>query len=160
GRFRQLVVECNQFIPEDLAPQVEAATAWIAEHGDSYCGSLRGWLDDILEGRSRLPPDLSAESMCKLALVRVLERDHLEGYEQVCTACGLQHPYPRFARQGEPAAPRDFFPHGCPHCGTARLVEGVCMVTWAHLVLEQHYPWMDLPGYVGPRPRSWVPPGR
>jgi hypothetical protein len=37
----------------------------------------------------------------------------------------------------------EFFP-ACPHCGAA-LARG----TWAHLVLERRYAWMELDGYVG-----------
>jgi hypothetical protein len=59
-----------------------------------------------------------------------------------CIGCGLQLPRDKSAPY-HPAPTSGFFPR-CPHCG------GTAM-QWAIQVEGEHYPWMDLPDYVGRR---------
>jgi hypothetical protein len=143
ARFDQLLLDADPHVPEAEYSRLQAAIAYIGEHGADYPGSVGTWVKGLCAGQSRLPPDLSAETMCKLVLVRLLERENVGDYEEVCEGCGLQRPHRRFQRAGVWSQEPDFFPH-CPHCGSkARM--------WAHRILEKRYPWMDLPGYVGRR---------
>jgi hypothetical protein len=174
AQMNQLLRASHDHIPEDQRPAVEAALAYREEHPDDrdYPGSIEKWFHDICEGQSRLPPDLSAETMCRLVLVRLLEREHLDGMELVCEACGLQHPHHKLVpasecgrckwkgARGAPTAHPEFFPNGCLYCGSPAFVAGSSTSMWAHRILEKHYPWMDLPGYVGPRPRPRWAPGK
>jgi hypothetical protein len=88
--------------------------------------------------------------MKRLMLLRLSERT---GYslDVICTGCGLQLPrQPSATAHPEPAC--GYF-ESCPHCGGGRFV-------WCPLPHYDapHYPWMDLPGYLGEEPGTREPP--
>ncbi len=141
--------------------QVEAAMTALDTDGGPY----RRWLDELFEGRWRLP-EVSPAVMKALLLTRL--SPECDDYDWVCLGCGLCYPQRRTPPLSEwkilpgkvPMVGQPpwydlpcFFP-SCPHCG-ADTLRG----TWAHLVLEGRYPWMGLDGYVGPEPR-WGSGGR
>jgi hypothetical protein len=115
-------------------------------------------VDDVLRGRSRVPPDLTPETAA--ALVKAwLHPGTDKNFPEVCETCGLESPYHasppldqwkllpgKYPGVGEPPwydLPRHFA--ACPHCGAKGMM-------WACRILERTYPWMALDGYVGPSP--------
>jgi hypothetical protein len=113
AQLNQLLGAINDHIPGGRRAAVAAALAYREEDPDDrhYRGSIEDWFDDICKGWSRLPPDLSAEAMCRLFLVRLLERENRDSAEEVCEVCGLQRPCrtrpPMTSlRPGGPPAPR------------------------------------------------------
>ncbi len=143
----------------DLAERerVESALEPLAEGEDWPTGPLGNWLRDLAEGRCRLPPDLSVETMQQLLLA--FTSPEADSMASVCAQCGLEWPRHKCppinewkllpGKTHDSPPPRydlpEFFP-GCPHCGTPPYNGGM---DWPHLVPGKPYAWKQLPGYVG-----------
>jgi hypothetical protein len=125
-----------------------------------WTGPYTTWVDDILDGRSRLP-ELSAEAMRDLLLAWI-SPDVDERLHGVCVGCGLecpQHKHPHWSqwkllpgRKYEDDLPgcrydlEEFF-RNCPHCGRSLHGSGIM---WTSRIEEQDYPWKHMDGYVPP----------
>lgn len=161
-RFKRIY---NQFVR--LAGEAETLMTGeeiqqLKEEMEKTRSSVFAWLDDLLAGRCRLPPDLSAELMKDLLLAYASPHcDYQLRY--VCLRCGMEYPHAekplpggnkllpgRIPYEGPPPwfAKPDFF-IDCPCCGDSGRVREV---TWAHRVAENGYPWMEMEGCVG-RPK-------
>jgi hypothetical protein len=164
ARFNELLTAACELMTEEEQAQAEEGAALLGNFRDdgladgSWEGSPWCWLDGIFEcGRSRLPLDLDPDDMRLLLLVRINERCRMR-MDLTCTGCGLQVPCGRNDTWWPKPVSR-FFP-ACPHCGGEDFEWSIHIGAVYH---GKTYPWMKLPGYLGPQPpggpwyRWWVP---
>jgi hypothetical protein len=143
-RWEETLRHLGEMIPEDLWDRVRAALE------DRGCLLWR-WIEDVFQGRSRLPGCLTEEVMRSLVLIRLDEADKCQPWEAVCLRCGLQYPMHRYPPISEwklapGCAPEErplrydlphFFDHdGCPACGASSKVGEM---NWAHLIGDGHW---------------------
>jgi hypothetical protein len=117
-------------------------------------GPYRNWLDDLLDGRCRLP-ELAPEA-CKDLLLAWLSPEADGG--MVCRHCGLEYPKHRHPPLSEwkllpgktplegppPWYDLPEFFRACPSCGASHFE-----IDWPHLIQDKHYRWMECDGYMG-----------
>jgi hypothetical protein len=143
----------DQALPLMAAAEQAKVLAVLDQLPDS--GSpLIAWLDDLYDGRCRLPV-LTPETMKALLLAWLSPQ--VDG-GMVCRHCGLEYPQHKAPPMSEwrllpgkkplegPPPWYDlpeFFPC-CPCCG------GSCLeIDWPHLLAHEQRSWMTLDGFVG-----------
>jgi hypothetical protein len=147
-RFCDLLNRAEPLLSETEREQVRAA---LQADGDSR-GPLDRWLQDLREGRSRLP-EMQARAMKALLLAWL---HPAVGQPMVCNQCGLE--YPRLAgprgiavRHLPGLPPQSTAPYqvarlfdACPSCGASRYD-----TTWPDRVPHHELGWKALDGWVG-----------
>jgi hypothetical protein len=146
-RFQDHLEQALLLMNEEEQQQVQDA---LDARWEGKSGALNRWLDDLSEGRCRLPV-LSPQTMKEL----MLSWFHPEvGQPMVCNVCGLE--YPRLKRPRHAAAPSQqpgvsmplemprLFDE-CPSCGASRYDTG-----WPYQSPDIQLPWKQLDGWAGP----------
>jgi len=131
ARFFRLFEQAAALLNAEEEKEVEKAlTELVDTHGRG--GPFARWLDDLWDGRGRLPK-LQPVTM-KDVLLAWLAPGVSGGV--VCKSCGLEYPHqsyhPMFA--------------ACPECALGEW-------DWAHLVKDHDRGWKELDGCVGSRER-------
>lgn len=100
---------------------------------------LAAWVENLHNGRSRLPP-LSPETLLALLAAWCHPDADLDVYKggRVCTGCGLESPRHRQHDRG-------FFGGLCPFCGAS-----ADDAEWPSLVPDLSFDWQSACGYVPP----------
>jgi hypothetical protein len=113
--------------------------------------ALSRWLFSVVCLHSRIPPEVTPETMARLVAVYTEHPEKVDTYAIVCDGCGLLRPkrkYPplsewkllpgKLPNQGPPPwfALPEFFDR-CPHCDAEPW-------TWEGRVEEKHHPWREL----------------
>jgi hypothetical protein len=136
--------------------QQEQILGGMEQIGRDTTGPYNRWLNDLLEGRCRLPK-LSPEA-CKALLLAWLSPE-VDG-AMVCNQCGLEYPRHRAPSMSEwkvlpgkiplqgppPWYDLPEFFQTCPNCGDSRF-----NMDWPHLIRDKYYLWMELDGFMGSR---------
>ena len=147
-RFSDLLNKAEPLLSELEREQVRGA---LGADGDSR-GPFDRWLEDLKEGRSRIP-HLQASTMKELLLAWL---HPAAGQPMVCNQCGLE--YPRLAgprgiavRHLPALPPQSTAPYqvarlfdACPACGASRYD-----TTWPDRVPHSDLPWKKLDGWLG-----------
>jgi hypothetical protein len=145
----------NQSFPLESEPEYALAEAAFGEWINHGRGPVAQWMDDLREGRWRVP-EMSAETLRQLVLCW-LHPDR--GDALVCNRCGLECPrspdrnvgrrcdadrekLADLAQKGK--WPRYF--EACPCCGADKRD-----ADWPHLVAGKNPPWKALDGWMGYR---------
>ena len=155
-RLPQTVDRAVPLMSEEQVEQVNQGMSLLVEDLE---GPYSRWLQDLLDGRCRMP-ELSAEAGKELLLAWL--SPEVEG-AYVCMQCGLEYPKHRSPPLSEwkvlpgktplvgepPWYDLPEFFHACPNCGAS------CFdIDWPHLIPDKHYAWMELDGYMG---LGWKP---
>jgi hypothetical protein len=148
-RFSDLLNKAEPLLGETERERVLRA---LEANGDTTRGPLGRWLEDLNEGRSRLP-ELPASTMKELLLAWL---HPAVGQPMVCNQCGLE--YPRLAgprgiaiRHLPALPPQSTAPYqvarlfdACPFCGGSRYD-----TTWPDRVPYMDLAWKALDDWVG-----------
>jgi hypothetical protein len=147
-RYPAALLAFFKAVPQDLRSAVAKPEAF--KGTPPQRAWVSDWLWSVVRFRSRIPADLSPETMRRLVEVYIHQLDEVEsGSLPVCTACGLRRPHRKcpllselqLRPGGVPGTPGayllpEFFDR-CPHCGDRDMM-------WESRIDEKPYPWQDL----------------
>lgn len=123
-RYPGLIRRFVELVPADLRPVVFTDEA-LNGNASTQNPWLGRWLHELSIGQSRLPVDLTADTMTRLLAVYTDPgyRD-IRHMIQACRGCGLRRPWRglNYAEMCVKASP-EYFP-ACPHCGESQVVWG------------------------------------
>jgi hypothetical protein len=117
---------------DDLRVTLAGALVERDERGFSTKRSsrLHSWICDLGFDRTRLPEDLSPETMRKLLLI-YLEDTPPESVGDVCDRCGLYRPYRGASLQNAVWVDASNYFDSCPHCGCRESTPSYAVGVWS-----------------------------
>ncbi|MDB5312073.1 MAG: hypothetical protein JWO38_6275 [Gemmataceae bacterium] len=134
-------------VPQDLRARVATHEALLGNATGTPWANR--WLQSMVRLRSRIPLDLTPETMRAIIDVYLGSREMIDTLHEICDTCGLSRPHhkaPPYSEWGQfptsqPGEPfriilPEFFTC-CPHCEAADWM-------WEHRTPEKDYAWRDL----------------
>jgi hypothetical protein len=131
GKRWEMTERLVEMTPEDLRETFVAALEERDERGFSTkrADRLRSWICDLGFDRTRLPDDLSPETMRKLVRI-YLEDTPPESVGEVCDQCGLYRPHRGGSLQNAVWVDASNYFDSCPHCGCREWTPNYAVGVW------------------------------